>query len=57
MVLRIIIDREDHDVLGGLRVIHDLNDNYRQTRPEDHEELGVDRVIDGLKDNYRQIRP
>ena len=57
MVLRIIIDREDHDVLWGLRVIHGLNDNYRQTRPEDHEVLGVGKVIHDLKDNYRQIRP
>jgi hypothetical protein len=45
MVLNIIIDRKDHEVLGGLRVIRGLNDNYRQTRPEDHEVLGVDRVM------------
>ena len=33
MVLRIIIDREDHEVLGDLRVIHGLMENYRQIRP------------------------
>ena len=53
MVLRIIIDRQDHEVLGCLRVIHGLNDNHRQTRSEDHEVLGVGRVIHGLNDNYR----
>ena len=57
MILRIIIDRQDHEILGCLRVIHGLNDNHRQTRYEDHEVLGVGRVIHGLKDNYRQIRP
>ena len=41
MVLRIIIDRQDHEVLGVGRVIHGLKDNYRQIRPEDHEVLGV----------------
>ena len=56
MVLRIIIDRQDHEVLGCLRVNHGLNDNHRQTRSEDHEVLGVGRVIHGLKDNHRQIR-
>jgi hypothetical protein len=56
MVLKIIIDRQDHEVLGGLRVIRGLNDNYRQTRPEDHEVLGVGRVIHGINDKYRQIR-
>jgi hypothetical protein len=45
MILRIIIDRQDHEVSGGLRVIHGLNDNYRQTRPEDHVVLAVGRVI------------
>jgi hypothetical protein len=33
MVLRIIIDRKDHEVLGVDRVIHGLKDNYRQKRP------------------------
>ena len=33
MVLRIIIDRIDHEELGVGRVIHGLKDNYRQIRP------------------------
>jgi hypothetical protein len=33
MVLRIIIERKDHEVLGVGRVIHGLKDNYRQRRP------------------------
>jgi hypothetical protein len=57
MVLRIIIDRKDHEVLGVGRVIHGLKDNYRQIRSEDHAVSGVGRVIHGLKDNNRQIRP
>jgi hypothetical protein len=33
MVLRIIIDRKDHEVLEVDRVIHGLRENYRQIRP------------------------
>jgi hypothetical protein len=33
MVLRIIIERSDHEVLEVDRVIHGLKDNYRQIRP------------------------
>ena len=57
MVLRISIDRKDHEVLWVGRVIHGLKDNYGQIRHEDHEVLAVGRVIHGLKDNYTQIRP
>jgi hypothetical protein len=33
MVLRIIIERQDHEVLRVDRVMHDLKENYRQIRP------------------------
>jgi hypothetical protein len=33
MVLRITIDRYNHEVLGVGRVIHGIKDNYRQIRP------------------------
>jgi hypothetical protein len=33
MILRQIIDRKDHEVIGVGRVIHGLKENYRQIRP------------------------